>query len=120
MNITQILSVQKIISGSCYYSNEEASHIQTDFLYASPSNSAGGAGEDTGKSDTDAPQASDDKRRKQDNTGRAEGEDVTNQEKDQREEASITEPDTNLTGDTGNLDIGQTDLGASGTGAEDL
>ncbi len=33
---------------------------------------------------------------------------------------SITQPDTDLTGDTGNLNKGQTDLGASGTGAEDL
>jgi hypothetical protein len=120
MNITQIRLVQKITSVPCNYSSMEVSQVQTDLLYASPSNSAGGAGEDTGKPDTDAPQASDDKRQKQDNTGRAEGEDVTNQAKDQRDEASITEPDTNLTGDTGNLDIGQTDLGASGTGAEDL
>lgn len=32
---------------------------------------------------------------------------------------SITDPESPLTGDTGNLEIGQTDLGASGTGAED-
>ena len=32
---------------------------------------------------------------------------------------SITDPDSPLTGDTGNLEIGQTDLGASGTGIED-
>ncbi len=32
---------------------------------------------------------------------------------------SITDADSPLTGDTGNLEIGQTDLGASGTGAED-
>jgi hypothetical protein len=32
---------------------------------------------------------------------------------------SITDPDSPLTGDTGNLELGQTDLGASGTGAED-
>jgi hypothetical protein len=33
---------------------------------------------------------------------------------------SITDADSPLTGDNGNSDIGQTDLGASGTGAEDL
>ncbi len=32
---------------------------------------------------------------------------------------SITDPDSPLTGDTGNLELGQTDLGASGTGSED-
>jgi hypothetical protein len=32
---------------------------------------------------------------------------------------SITDPKSPLTGDTGNLELGQTDLGASGTGAED-
>jgi hypothetical protein len=32
---------------------------------------------------------------------------------------SITDPESPLTGDTGNLELGQTDLGASGTGAED-
>ncbi len=32
---------------------------------------------------------------------------------------SITDPHSPLTGDTGNLELGQTDLGASGTGAED-
>lgn len=32
---------------------------------------------------------------------------------------SITDADTPLTGDTGNMELGQTDLGASGTGAED-
>jgi hypothetical protein len=32
---------------------------------------------------------------------------------------SITDPNSPLTGDTGNLELGQTDLGASGTGAED-
>ena len=32
---------------------------------------------------------------------------------------SITDADSPLTGDTGNLELGQTDLGASGTGAED-
>ena len=32
---------------------------------------------------------------------------------------SITDADSPLTGDTGNLELGQTDLGASGTGSED-
>ena len=32
---------------------------------------------------------------------------------------SITDPKSPLTGDTGNLELGQTDLGASGTGSED-
>ncbi len=32
---------------------------------------------------------------------------------------SITDPNSPLTGDTGNLELGQTDLGASGTGSED-
>ena len=31
----------------------------------------------------------------------------------------IADPESPLTGDTGNLELGQTDLGASGTGAED-
>jgi hypothetical protein len=35
------------------------------------------------------------------------------------ESGSITDADTPLTGDTGNMELGQTDLGASGTGAED-
>ncbi len=35
------------------------------------------------------------------------------------ESGSITDADTPLTGDTGNMEVGQTDLGASGTGAED-
>lgn len=38
------------------------------------------------------------------------------QENDAR---SITDPESPLTGDTGNMELGQTDLGASGTGAED-
>jgi hypothetical protein len=121
MNIIQKGLLEKMISETYHPTGTGESQAAMEILYASPNGSAGGKKrEDSGEHEIDAPQASDDKRAKQDNTGRAQGEDIANKAKDQKEDASITEPDTNLTGDTGNLDIGQTDLGASGTGAEDL
>jgi hypothetical protein len=121
MNIFQITLLEKLIFKGNSLAGSEVNQVPIEIEFASPTDSAGGKkGENSGKQDIDAPQASDDKRKKTDNTGRTQGEDITNKSKDQREDASITQPDTNLTGDTGNLDVGQTDLGASGTGAEDL
>lgn len=121
MNIFQIALLEKLIFKCNYVAGSEVNLVHTEVAYASPTNSAGGKkGGNSDNQDQDASQASDDKREKTDNTGRTQGEDITNKSKDQREDASITQPDTNLTGDTGNLDAGQTDLGASGTGAEDL
>ena len=115
MNLTQIELLTKKIFGR---------NIQPDIeparLFASQSDSAGGSGkEKTIPQDQVEPQASNRKREKE-TTGKAQEEEIANKAKDEKENASITEPDSNLTGDTGNLDIGQTDLGASGTGAEDL
>jgi hypothetical protein len=109
--------LNKIFSSHCNQSYSKGEQI---LFSSSAESSGGGASHDSGKQEIDALQASDAKREKKDNTGQAEGEDIANQANDQKKDASITEPDTNLTGDTGNLDIGQTDLGASGTGAEDL
>ena len=119
MNLAQMILMEKISSTESNQVKMEDNLLEPFILYASQTESAGNRGEKSGnKEEIDAPQASDNKREK-DTTGKTQ-EDIVNQAKDQKEDASITEPDTNLTGDTGNLDIGQTDLGASGTGAEDL
>ena|SRR5688572_23299263 len=120
MNLTQIILLEKMVYKAVNQLEVIENILETSIIYSSQTDSAGGRGKKSGKQDIDAPQASDDKRKKKDNTGKAQGEDISNKAKDQKEGASITDPDTNLTGDTGNLDIGQTDLGASGTGTEDL
>ncbi len=120
MNLLQIELLQKSISGLSNQLNMEVTNSEPAILFSSQKDSAGGRGTDkSGSQEIEEHQASDSKREK-DSTGKAQGEEITNKANDERENASITEPDTNLTGDTGNLDIGQTDLGASGTGAEDL
>ncbi len=118
MNLVQLTFLTKRITGLSNHFNLEQNYMEPAILYASQEDSSGGqGGEKTGRQEVEESQASDDKRAKT-NTGR--DKDIANKAKDEKENASITEPDTNLTGDTGNLDIGQTDLGASGTGAEDL
>jgi hypothetical protein len=120
MNLLQLVLSKRRITGIFNQSIMEDGMLEPIVLFASGTDSAGGKGsEKSGRQDIEEPQASDDKRGKN-NDGRAQQEDITNKATDEKENASITEPDTNLTGDTGNLDIGQTDLGASGSGAEDL
>ncbi len=120
MNLEKIIFLKRHVLQHAFNSVNTCKWEEAYFIFASPANSAGGQANTAGKQEIDAAQASDNKRAKGDNTGQAETEDITNKAKDQQEDASITQPDTNLTGDTGNLDIGQTDLGASGTGAENI
>jgi hypothetical protein len=122
MDLQKIIFLKNHMLKNAFHSVHTCTAAQAFIIFASQTDSAGGQANNSRKQEIDASQASDNKRAKGDNIGRAEAgsEDITNKAKDQQENASITQPDTNLTGDTGNLDIGQTDLGASGTGAENI
>ncbi len=88
------------------------------YVCASPESSSGGKKADTDKEESeenDAPVFSERSELKRNPKA-----DISDDEQEPNKEESITNPHSDLTGDTGNLNIGQTDLGASGTGAENL
>lgn len=92
--------------------------INESYLCASSENSSGGKKADTSKEESeenDAPVISERSELKRNPKA-----DISNNKQEPNKDETITNPHSDLTGDTGNLNIGQTDLGASGTGAENL
>ena len=102
---------------NCIY---ESTMTTIDFpLSASPNNTAGGSNQGSAARE-EANSSTTDKKQVQDDPTAKSEEDSTNKANNQQDKDYITHPDSNLTGELGNSDMGQTDLGASGSGAKDL